>query len=330
MDSTGVPLAGIKGRLAKLPKGEIFTLGLILFALMTVMAVITGGATINPTNLRNILIESSVRGIVAMGEAFVLLTAGIDVSVGGVAIFTAVVGTVFMAQLGIPIVVALFLMALVSAAIGSFNGFAISRIRMNPLVVTLAVWIMAPGASYLFTHGTTIYGLPDALSFLGLGRVLGVPVPVLVFALVAGLGYLVLGHTPFGRAVYAVGTNDTAARLSGIKTTQTRFFVYVISAFCAGIAGAVVLGRLMCASNAMIGGLELDAISACVIGGVSLMGGKGKVAGIVIGVLIIGVVNNSLTLLGVTACPCTDSQRRHHSACSDDRLATQTGVKMQL
>jgi len=300
MDSKGTQLSGMRGRLAKLPKGEVFTLGLILFALMTIMAVITGGATINPTNLRNILIESSVRGIVAMGEAFVLLTAGIDVSVGGVAIFTAVLGTVFMAQLGVPIVLALILMSLVSIAIGSFSGFAISRVRMNPLVVTLAVWIMSPGASYLFTHGTTLYGIPTGLSFLGLGRILGVPVPVLVFAVVAGIGYLVLAHTPFGRAVYAVGTNDTAARLSGIKTTQTRFLVYVVSAFCAGLAGTVILGRLMCASNSMIGGVELDAISACVIGGVSLMGGKGKVAGIVMGVLIIGVVNNSLTLLGVT------------------------------
>jgi ribose/xylose/arabinose/galactoside ABC-type transport system permease subunit len=299
MESKGPQAAGTRSRLARLPKGEIFTLGAILFVLMTVMAIVTGGATINPTNLRNILIESSLRGIVAMGEAFVLLTAGIDVSVGGVAIFTAVVGTVFMAQLGVPIVLALLLMSLVSIAIGSFNGFAISRIRMNPLVVTLAVWIMSPGAAYHFTHGTTLYGVPDSLSFLGLGRILGVPVPVLIFAAVAGMAYLVLGYTPFGRAIYAIGTNDTAAKLSGIKTAQTRFFVYVVSAFCAGLAGAVLVGRLMCASNSMVSGLELDAISACVIGGVSLMGGKGKVVGIIIGVLIIGVVNNSLTLLGV-------------------------------
>jgi len=300
MESKGPQAAGIRRRLARLPKGEIFTLGAILFALMTVVAIVTGGATINPTNLRNILIESSVRGIVAMGEAFVLLTAGIDVSVGGVAIFVAVVGTVMLSQMGVPIFLALILMALVAIAIGSFSGFAISRIRMNPLVVTLAIWIMSPGASYLFTHGTTLYGIPESFSFLGLGRILGVPLPVIVFAVVAGLGYLVLAHTPFGRAVYAVGTNEVAARLSGIKTTQTRFLVYVVSAGCAGLAGAVILGRLMCSSNSMIGGVELDAISACVIGGVSLMGGRGKVAGIVIGVLIIGVVNNSLTLLGVT------------------------------
>jgi ribose transport system permease protein len=299
-DNQGLQRPGVTTRLAGLHKGELFTLAVILFGLMTVMAIITGGATVNPTNLRNILIESSVRGIVAMGEAFVLLTAGIDVSVGGVAIFTAVVGTVFMAQLGIPIPLALVMMSLVAVAVGAFNGFAISRLRMNPLVVTLAVWIMSPGASYLFTHGTTLYGLPDSFSFLGLGRIIGVPVPVIVFALVVVAGYVVLGHTPFGRSVYALGTNEVAARLSGIRTVRTRFLVYVISAFCAGLAGAVVLGRLMCSSNAMIGGVELDAISACVIGGVSLMGGKGKVAGIVIGVLIIGVVNNSLTLLGVT------------------------------
>lgn len=301
MDSEGSRLTGImKTQLAKLRHEEVFTLAVVLFGLVVVMSVATGGDTINPTNLRNIFIECSVRGIVAIGESFVLLTGGIDVSVGGLAVFVAVVGTVFMAQLGVPIVPALALMSLVSIAVGSFSGFAISRIRMNPLVVTLALWIMAPGAVYLFTHGTTLYGIPDGLSFLGLGRVLGVPVPVWIFALVTGIGYVVLAHTPFGRAVYALGTNETAARLSGIRTTQTRFLVYVVSAFCAGIGGAVVLGRLMCSSNQMISGLELDAISACVIGGVSLMGGKGKVAGVIVGVLIIGVVNNSLTLLGVT------------------------------
>jgi ribose/xylose/arabinose/galactoside ABC-type transport system permease subunit len=250
-------------------------------------------------NLRNILIESSVRGIVAMGEAFVLLTGGIDVSVGGLTIFVAVVGTVLMAQMGVPIGVALVLMILVALAVGAFTGFAIAKIRMNPLVVTLSLWIMAPGFAFIFTRGTTIFGVPKSLSFIGLGRILGVPIPVAVFAIVVAIGYLVLAHTPFGRAVYAVGTNEVAARLSGIRTVRTRFLVYVVSAGCAGIAGTVVLGRLMCASNQMISGVEMDAIAACVIGGVSLSGGKGKVAGIVIGVLIIGVVNNSLTLLGV-------------------------------
>jgi ribose/xylose/arabinose/galactoside ABC-type transport system permease subunit len=292
--------AKIRTLSAKLPTGELFTLGAILLSLIVIMAIVTNGATIHPTNLRNILIESSVRGIVAMGMAFVLLTGAIDVSVGGMAIFTAVLGTVFMAQLGLPIPVALILMWLVGAGIGSFSGFAVARIRMNPLVVTLALWIMAPGAAYLFTHGTTLYGIPESYSFFGLGRIMGVPVPVIVFVIVIAIAHVVLTHTPFGRAVYAVGTNKVAARLSGIKTIRTQALVFVISGSCAALAGAVVLGRLMCSSNTMISNLELDAIASCVIGGVSLMGGKGKIAGAVIGVLIIGVVNNSLTLLGVT------------------------------
>lgn len=300
MDDNKSQHGGTGSLAARLPGGELFTLALILFGLVVIMAVITGGATIHPTNLRNILIESSVRGIVAMGMAFVLLTGAIDVSVGGLAIFTAVIGTVFMAQLGIPIPIALVLMLLVGASVGSFSGFAVARLRMNPLVVTLALWIMAPGAAYLFTHGTTLYGIPESYSFIGLGRVLGIPVPVLVFALVVAIAFVVLTHTPFGRAVYAVGTNRTAARLSGIKTVRVQALVFVVSGTCAALAGSVVLGRLMCSSNTMISNLELDAIASCVIGGVSLMGGKGKVAGAVIGVLIIGVVNNSLTLLGVT------------------------------
>jgi len=285
---------------ARLAKGEVFTLAAILVGLMAVMAVVTHGATVSASNLRNILIQSSIRGVAAVGEAFVLLTAGIDVSVGGVAVFVGVIGAVLMAQMGIPIALALLLMLLLSAGIGSFSGFCVSNIRMNPLVVTLALWIMAPGAAYLFTHGTTLSGLPPSLSFLGLGDILTVPMPVIIFGIVAVVAHFVLADTTFGRSVYATGTNDTAARLSGIKTTQTRFLVYTVSGFCAGISAIIVIARIMCASNTMISGLELDAIASCVIGGVSLMGGKGSVVGLMIGVLIIGVVDNSLRLMGVT------------------------------
>jgi len=290
----------IRSYWARLAKGEIFTLAAILVGLMVVMAIVTHGATVTASNLRNILIQSSIRGVAAVGEAFVLLTAGIDVSVGGIAVFVGVIGAVLMAQMGIPIPLALLLMLLLSSGIGSFSGFFISNVRMNPLVVTLALWIMAPGAAYLFTHGTTISGLPPALSFLGLGDILTVPIPVIIFVMVAVVAHFVLADTTFGRAVYATGTNETAARLSGIKTTQTRFLVYTVSGFCAGISSIIVISRIMCASNTMISGLELDAIASCVIGGVSLMGGKGSVVGLIIGVLIIGVVDNSLRLMGVT------------------------------
>lgn len=293
-------MAEVRRYSAKVVKGEIFTLVAILVGLMAVMAFLTHGLTISPSNLRNILIQSSIVGVAAVGEAFVLLTAGIDVSVEGIAIFVGVIGAVLMVQAGFPIVLALVLMLLLSAVIGSFSGFCVSRIRMNPLVVTLALWIIAPGAAYLFTGGTTLGGLPSALSFLGLGDILGIPMPVIIFVIVAVVAHLVLRDTTFGRAVYATGTSETVARLSGIKTIQTKFLVYTISAFCAGIAAIIVISRIMCASNTMIGGLVLSAIAACVIGGVSLMGGKGNVAGVIIGVLIIGVVDNSLRLMGVT------------------------------
>jgi len=286
--------------LRKVVKGEIFTLAAILVLLMAVMAVITHGATLSASNLRNILIQSSIRGVAAVGEAFVLLTAGIDVSVGGVAVFLGVIGAVLMGQAAFPIALALLVMLLLGASIGSFSGFCVSHIRMNPLVVTLALWIIAPGAAYLFTHGTTLSDLPRSLSFLGLGDILTIPMPVIIFGMMAVLAHLVLSDTTFGRAVYATGTNEMAARLSGIRTTQTKFLVYAISGFYAGVSAIIIISRIMCASNTMISGLELDAIASCVIGGVSLMGGKGSVAGLIIGVLIIGVVNNSLRLMGVT------------------------------
>jgi len=188
--------------------------------------------------------------------------------------------------------------------VGAGNGILVSRARMTPLIVTLAVWQIAKGAGSEFTTGAgnrplVVAGLPDALSFFGRGSIGGVPIPAIAFIAAIIAGYFILNHTTFGKSVYAVGGNEASAWLSGIKTKNVKFWVYVISGLCAAGAGMIQMSRVMSASNKVIGGLELDSIAAVVIGGVSLFGGTGSIVGVLLGVLIIGVINNGMNLAGL-------------------------------
>jgi ribose/xylose/arabinose/galactoside ABC-type transport system permease subunit len=189
-------------------------------------------------------------------------------------------------------------MLLAAIGWGVINGLAVSRIGMPPLIVTLAMWQVTKGVAFEIGEGRSIGHLPDSLTFFGSGSVYGVPVPVIVFITVSVIGYFVLQYTTFGRSVYAVGGNPVSAWLSGIKVKHILFLVYVISAFLAGLAGLIFLGRIMTASMETLGGLELDSIAAVVIGGVSLMGGRGSIIGVVIGTIMIGVINNGMSILG--------------------------------
>jgi ribose transport system permease protein len=171
---------------------------------------------------------------------------------------------------------------------------------MPSFIVTLAFWQIYRGLSYQFAKGgQTIFGMPSALAFFGQGYIFGIPVAVLIFSAIGLAGYIILHHTTYGRKLYAVGGNATTAWLSGISTVNVTFSVYLISGLCAAIAAVITLSRLMCASVQMTNGLELDAIAAVVIGGISLMGGEGLIVGVLLGAVIIGVINNGLNLMGV-------------------------------
>jgi ribose/xylose/arabinose/galactoside ABC-type transport system permease subunit len=278
---------------------------LVLVALIVAMGIVTGGKTVSKANAINILLQSSIRGVASVGVAFVILCAGIDVSIGGIGLFAAVLGASlmtdsFMNIVGTPIPVGLVIpiMLLVGAGWGALNGTAISRIGMPPLIVTLAMWEVTKGLAFQIGGGQSIGGQPDALAFIGSGDLLGIPVPVIIFALTALIAYFVLRYTTFGRSVYAVGGNPTSAWLSGIKVKRIQLLVYVIAGFLAGLAGIIMTGRVMSASMVTLSGLEMDSIAAVTVGGVSLSGGKGNLIGVIIGVLIIGVINNSMSILG--------------------------------
>ena len=198
----------------------------------------------------------------------------------------------------LPLWLGIGIMLLSGVGWGALNGGAISRIRMPALIVTLATWEISKGVAFKIGGGQTIGFLPSKLGLLGYGNIGGIPIAVVIFAAVAVVAYFVLQHTTFGRSVYAVGGNPVSAWLSGIKVRSIQFRVYVISGLLAGLAGVIITGRVMSAAMVTLQGLELDTIAAVTVGGVSLAGGKGNLIGVVLGVLIIGVINNGMSILG--------------------------------
>ena len=279
----------------------------VLVALIASMSIITHGLTTRVENIINVLLQSSIRGVASAGQAFVILTAGIDVSVGGIGVMCALLGAGLMTEdtyvnyIGHPVSLYLVipLMLLVGAGWGAINGFSVSRLMMPPLIVTLAMWEITKGAGFIMSRGVYLAKQPRALAILGgSGTIAGLPLPVIIFAVVAAIGYFVLNHTSFGRSIYAVGGNPLSAWLSGIEVKRVRLTAYVVSGFLAGLAGVLMTARTMSASLQTLAGLELDTIAAVCVGGISLMGGKGSLIGAVIGVLIIGVINNAMSILG--------------------------------
>jgi ribose/xylose/arabinose/galactoside ABC-type transport system permease subunit len=251
-------------------------------------------------------LQSSTRGIATIGQAFVMLSAGIDLSVYGIGILSTLVGAAIMTTrwdhniIGDPVSasIAVPLMLLIGIIMGTVNGLLISRLRIPPLIVTFGMWQVNFGIAHLVSRGYTLTSLPKTVSLFGQHSIAGVPVPIITFVSVLAVAYFVLHYTQFGRSVYSVGGNPISAWLSGVNPRRTQLIVYMISGFLAAVAGLTLLGRMMTAGIANLRGLELDTIASTVIGGVSIYGGKGTIIGVLLGILIFGVVDNGLMTLG--------------------------------
>lgn len=268
------------------------------FVLISLYLAITTPAFLTSANLLSILLASSLIGIVAVGETFVIVTGGIDLSVGSVVAFTGVMAGLAL-NAHIPVPVAVLVGIGIGALSGGFIAFAVTVLNMSPFIVSLAVLAMARGLAFIVTNGNTIFSFPDAFDNIGGGNIGPFPVAALITLLVFLIAGLVLSRTVFGANVYAVGGNRDAARLAGISVGRTLAIVYVISGALAGLGGVILAGRLDSAQPIAAVGLELNAIAAVVIGGASLFGGKGGMLGTLLGVLIIGLINNGLTLKNV-------------------------------
>jgi ribose transport system permease protein len=250
-------------------------------------------------NLYNIGVQTSYTAVIAIGITLVIITAGIDLSVGSVAALSGVVGVVLMAKAGVPVVLAILGGILVGAACGLVNGLLVSVAGLNPFIATLGMLSVARGMVYIPTNAKSVFGVPDSFRLLGQGVIGSIPIPIIVVAVVAVAGYVVLARTKLGRYAYAMGSNREAARLSGIPIRRYLTVVYVISGALAGFGGMIASSQVASGQPNFGIGLELDAIAAAVIGGASLFGGQGTVVGTLIGAFLIALIRNGSVLLDV-------------------------------
>lgn len=238
--------------------------------------------------------------IVALGVFFVILTGGIDLSIGSVVGLSGVLAGLAMSR-GVGSAFGVAVGLLTGALVGAINGTIVAYVGVTPFIVTLGMLSMARGVVLIMTHGDSIRGIPESFIQAGLMNVGGFPMPVLVLAAVALASHLTLSSTAFGRWIYAVGSNENATELSGVNTRRVKLATYVLASTLSAVTGILFVARFRSAQANAGWGMELDAIAAAVIGGTSLMGGQGTVAGVLIGATIMGVVRNGLVLMQVSS-----------------------------
>ncbi len=277
-----------------------------LIALLVLIVVVS---FLNPNfftidNLLNILRQTSVNAIIAVGMTLVILTAGIDLSVGSVLALCGAFAASMIA-LEIPVLVAVPVALLAGAILGAISGIIIAKGKVQAFIATLVTMTLLRGVTMVFTDGrpisTGFTDTADTFSWFGTGYTLGIPVPVWLMVLSFAAAWYLLHHTRFGRYVYALGGNESATRLSGINVDRVKIGVYSICGLLSALAGIIVTSRLSSAQPTAGMGYELDAIAAVVLGGTSLAGGKGRIMGTLVGALIIGFLNNALNLLDVSS-----------------------------
>ncbi|MCP1103014.1 ribose/xylose/arabinose/galactoside ABC-type transport system permease subunit [Aequitasia blattaphilus] len=272
----------------------------LIFAVLFIVMAVTSDFFLTKANLFNMLRQLSINGLLAVGMTFVLITGGIDLSIGAVLTFSAMVGCSFIRNDSpYPVIVCILVTIAIGITIGFINGVVIAKGNVPAFIVTLGTQLMASGGALLFNNGSPIPGLKDSYNTIGAGNILGIPLPIIIFLVVLLVGVLILKRTRFGRYTYAVGGNNLAAEACGINAAVVKIKVYVIAGLCAAIAGIVLSSRVKTATPLAGDGYELDAIAAVVLGGTSLSGGVGSMWGTVVGVLIIGLLNNGMDLLNV-------------------------------
>ncbi|MFC0309950.1 ribose ABC transporter permease [Gallibacterium trehalosifermentans] len=274
----------------------------LLVLIVTVSLISPNFFTID--NLLNILRQTSVNAIIAVGMTFVILTAGIDLSVGSILALTGAIAA-SLVNLELSIFVVIPLVLLFGTLLGGISGIIIAKGKVQAFIATLVTMTLLRGVTMVYTDGRPIsIGFSDAadhFTFLGTGYLFGIPFPIWLMAIIFAIAWYLLKHTPIGRYIYALGGNESATRLSGINVDKVKIFVYAASGFLATVAGLIVTSRLSSAQPTAGVSYELDAIAAVVVGGTSLMGGKGRIMGTLIGALIIGFLNNALNLLDISS-----------------------------
>jgi ribose transport system permease protein len=297
---TGVDITENKsGKIADVLKKQGAVIALALLVLV-ISAASPQFRTVS--NLLSLLRQASINGVIAFGMTCVILTGGIDISVGAMLGLSAMLGAGFMKG-GLPEQAAIPLMLLAGLALGAVNGSLVTLGGLQPFIATLITMTAYRGLCLIYGNGKPISGLGEQplLNSVGRGDFAGIPVPVWILLLMFALFFFILNKTTLGRRIYAVGSNSVAARLAGVNIKRTKMFVYGVSGVMSALAGLVLLSRLGSAQPTLGSGYEIDAIAATALGGTSMSGGSGKIYGTMVGVLIIAILSNGLNILGVSS-----------------------------
>ena len=274
---------------------------LALLVLMVIVTILNPNF-IAPINLLNLLRQVSVNALIAFGMTFVILTGGIDLSVGSTLALSGALVAGMIAS-GLDPILAMIIGVVIGGVLGAVNGLLITKGKMAPFIATLATMTIYRGATLVYTDGNPITGIGDSFifKFVGRGYLFNIPVPVILMVMAFVLLYVLLHKMTFGRKTYAIGGNEKASYIAGIKIDKVKTLIYALSGMMASVAGIIITSRLNSAQPTAGQAYEMDAIAAVVLGGTSLSGGKGRIFGTLIGALIIGTLNNGLNLLGVSS-----------------------------
>ena len=260
------------------------------------------------SNFLTLLRQASVNGLIAFGMTLVILTGGIDLSVGSTLGLTGALFAGLIVNVGLPIPLAVIVALVFGLLLGLISGFLVGKATLQPFIATLITLTVYRGFTLIYTNGRPISNLTadeyvgsQFLTFIGRGAILGIPVPVIILFFAFILFYLLLNKSVLGRKIYAVGSNERAAQLSGINTDRVKLFVYSISGLMSTVAALILVSRLNSAQPTLGTGYELDAIAATAIGGTSMTGGRGKISGTLLGILIIAVLSNGMNILGISS-----------------------------
>ncbi len=273
----------------------------VVFIIICLILSLISPQFLTVSNWTIIITQASINALLAFGVTFVIITGGIDLSLGSMVAVTGVTAAMLAHPDTFPVVLPILAGLLAGLLMGIFNGFIITKSKIAPFIVTLGTMTIGRGLALILSKGRPISNLSDSFNFIGGGNIFGIPFPIIVLILVFIICSIILKKTLLGRYIYAIGGNEQASRASGINVNRVKMAVYSISGLLAGLAGILLTSRITTGQPNAGAGFELDAIAAAVIGGTSTSGGTGTMTGTLIGVLLIGVINNGLDLLNVTS-----------------------------
>ena len=299
MTSASSPAAAASWRARFAGGGAVRLESLIVLAVLCVAMAFLSNAFLSVSNILNILLSTSVFGVLAIGMTFVISSAGIDLSVGSMLALSGVAGAMLTSNFDLPWWVGVMGCLGMGALNGALNGFLITRGAIPPFIVTLGMLGVARGFALVLSNGVSIYGLPPEIVWLGQGRPFGVPTPVIVLLLTALIAHVALAHTRFGVYAQVIGDNEGAARAMGVRVERMKVLIYTLSGLLSGLAGLLFAARINSGEPTAGLNYELTAITATILGGTNLFGGRGSVVGTLIGALIMGVLQNGLNLMAV-------------------------------